>query len=132
MSLLTSLHIDSGGTLNVRDVMKLVRMLQGRELDQIREAYAENEEDKQALEERMAKALAKSQSTTLELLHDIPDADIAVPESDLFIYKLNPVTQDGDLEREHQHPEGQVPRHNLCRFRTPLLQGNCRADLGQD
>ncbi|CAK0807856.1 unnamed protein product [Prorocentrum cordatum] len=54
--------------------------------------------DEAELEEKMASTLAKSQATTLELLHDIPDADIAVPESDLFIYKLNPVTQDGDLE----------------------------------
>merc|ERR1719421_183670 len=46
----------------------------------------------------MAKTLAKSQATTLELLHDLPDADIEVPENDLFVTCLNPVTQDGDLE----------------------------------
>eukprot|EP00928_Gymnodinium_smaydae_P014918 TRINITY_DN15476_c0_g1_i2.p1 TRINITY_DN15476_c0_g1~~TRINITY_DN15476_c0_g1_i2.p1 ORF type:complete len:441 (+),score=118.07 TRINITY_DN15476_c0_g1_i2:194-1516(+) len=58
----------------------------------------EDAEDEAELNERMAKALAKSQSTTLELLHDLPDADIAPPDNDLFIANLNPATQDGDLE----------------------------------
>lgn len=58
----------------------------------------ENEEDEAKLQERMASTLAKSQATTLELLHDLPDADIAPPDTDIFIAKLNPVTQDGDLE----------------------------------
>lgn len=58
----------------------------------------EGEVEEAELNERMAKTLAKSQATNLEILHDIPDADIAPPDSDLFIYKLNPITQDGDLE----------------------------------
>lgn len=58
----------------------------------------ENAEDEAELEEKMAKTLAKSQATTLELLHDLPDAEIEVPENDLFVTCLNPVTQDGDLE----------------------------------
>lgn len=58
----------------------------------------EDAEDEAELQERMALTLAKSQATTLELLHDLPDADIIPPDSDLFIAKLNPVTQDGDLE----------------------------------
>jgi len=58
----------------------------------------EDAADEAELEERMAKTLAKSQATTLELLHDLPDADIAPPDNDLFVYKLNPITQDGDLE----------------------------------
>lgn len=58
----------------------------------------ENEGDEAELSERMAKALSKSQATTLELLHDLPDADIAPPDNDLFIANMNPATQDGDLE----------------------------------
>jgi len=58
----------------------------------------EDAEDEAELQERMAVTLAKSQACTLELLHDLPDADIIPPDSDLFIAKLNPVTQDGDLE----------------------------------
>jgi len=58
----------------------------------------EDAEDEAELQEKMATTLAKSQATTLELLHDLPDADITPPDNDLFIYKLNPITQDGDLE----------------------------------
>eukprot|EP00929_Paragymnodinium_shiwhaense_P015175 TRINITY_DN12321_c0_g1_i2.p1 TRINITY_DN12321_c0_g1~~TRINITY_DN12321_c0_g1_i2.p1 ORF type:complete len:443 (-),score=97.32 TRINITY_DN12321_c0_g1_i2:88-1416(-) len=58
----------------------------------------EDQEEEAELQERMAKALAKSQSTTLELLHDLPDADIAPPDNDIFVANLNPATQDGDLE----------------------------------
>jgi peptidyl-prolyl cis-trans isomerase-like 4 len=55
-------------------------------------------EDEAELQEKLAKTLAKSQATTLELLHDLPDAEIEVPDSDLFVTCMNPVTQDGDLE----------------------------------
>lgn len=58
----------------------------------------EDAADEAELQERMAATLAKSQATTLELLHDLPDADITPPDNDLFIAKLNPITQDGDLE----------------------------------
>lgn len=58
----------------------------------------EDAEDEAQLSEQLGKTLAKSQATSLELLHDIPDADIRPPETVLFICKLNPITQDGDLE----------------------------------
>jgi len=58
----------------------------------------EDAEDEAELNEKMAKTLAKSQATTLELLHDLPDAEIEVADNDLFVTCLNPVTQDGDLE----------------------------------
>lgn len=41
---------------------------------------------------------AKARATILEIVGDIPDADIAPPENVLFICKLNPVTTDDDLE----------------------------------
>lgn len=41
---------------------------------------------------------AKARATILEIVGDIPDADIAPPENVLFICKLNPVTNDDDLE----------------------------------
>ncbi|KAK9170919.1 Cyclophilin type peptidyl-prolyl cis-trans isomerase/CLD family protein [Cryptosporidium meleagridis] len=41
---------------------------------------------------------AKSRAITLEILGDIPDADMKPPENVLFVCKLNPVTQDDDLE----------------------------------
>lgn len=41
---------------------------------------------------------AKARATILEIVGDIPDADIAPPENVLFVCKLNPVTNDDDLE----------------------------------
>ncbi|KAH8583299.1 cyclophilin-RNA interacting [Cryptosporidium sp. chipmunk genotype I] len=41
---------------------------------------------------------ARSRAITLEILGDIPDADMKPPENVLFVCKLNPVTQDDDLE----------------------------------
>lgn len=41
---------------------------------------------------------AKARATILEIIGDIPDADIAPPENVLFVCKLNPVTTDDDLE----------------------------------
>lgn len=41
---------------------------------------------------------AKARATILEIVGDIPDAEIAPPENVLFICKLNPVTNDDDLE----------------------------------
>ncbi|KAL3701252.1 hypothetical protein R1sor_019274 [Riccia sorocarpa] len=40
---------------------------------------------------------AHSRAVVLEMIGDIPDADIAPPENVLFICKLNPVTQEEDL-----------------------------------
>lgn len=41
---------------------------------------------------------AKTRATILEIVGDIPDVDIAPPENVLFVCKLNPVTNDDDLE----------------------------------
>ncbi|KAJ1989713.1 Peptidyl-prolyl cis-trans isomerase-like 4 [Coemansia spiralis] len=41
---------------------------------------------------------AKAQALTLEMIGDLPFADIRPPENILFVCKLNPVTQDDDLE----------------------------------
>ena len=35
---------------------------------------------------------------TLEILGDLPDASLKPPENILFICKLNPITQEKDLE----------------------------------
>jgi peptidyl-prolyl cis-trans isomerase-like 4 len=49
-------------------------------------------------EEKAAQMEAKSQAVVLEMLGDLPDADIRAPEDVLFICKLNPITVDEDLE----------------------------------
>lgn len=52
---------------------------------------AEVEEMKQARE-------AQARATILEIVGDLPDAEMAPPENVLFVCKLNPVTTDDDLE----------------------------------
>lgn len=41
---------------------------------------------------------AAARATILEMIGDIPDAEMAPPENVLFVCKLNPVTTDSDLE----------------------------------
>ncbi|KAL2081878.1 hypothetical protein ACEWY4_021696 [Coilia grayii] len=41
---------------------------------------------------------AKTQAILLEMVGDLPDADVKPPENVLFVCKLNPVTTDEDLE----------------------------------
>lgn len=60
----------------------------------------DNTEGKTAAEiaEMLAEKEAKARATILEIVGDIPDADIAPPENVLFVCKLNPVTTDDDLQ----------------------------------
>lgn len=48
--------------------------------------------------ERQAEAEARSRAVVLQMLGDLPDADIKAPDEVLFVCKLNPITQDEDLE----------------------------------
>lgn len=48
--------------------------------------------------EAIADKEAKARATILEMVGDIPDAEMAPPENVLFVCKLNPVTNDDDLE----------------------------------
>jgi peptidyl-prolyl cis-trans isomerase-like 4 len=64
-----------------------------------------DDEDDEALEklqkqqqEEAEKHDAKSRAVVLEMLGDLPDADIRAPENVLFVCKLNAVTEDEDLE----------------------------------
>lgn len=52
----------------------------------------------QEVNEIVAQREAKARATILEMVGDIPDADMAPPENVLFVCKLNPVTTDDDLE----------------------------------
>ena len=51
-----------------------------------------------AAAEEAAAAEARSRATVLEMVGDLPDADVAPPDTVLFVAKLNPVTTDEDLE----------------------------------
>ncbi|KAM0280812.1 hypothetical protein ACHAQH_003842 [Verticillium albo-atrum] len=50
------------------------------------------------IEKRRRDREARAQALTLEMMGDLPFAEVAPPENILFVCKLNPVTTDGDLE----------------------------------
>ena len=47
---------------------------------------------------KQAEKKAKSQAEVLEMIGDLPHADVEVPKNELFLAKLNKVTEDADLE----------------------------------
>lgn len=50
------------------------------------------------VEEEIKDKEAKARATILEMVGDLPEADVKPPETVLFVCKLNPVTTDEDLE----------------------------------
>ncbi|KAK1805564.1 hypothetical protein P4O66_019845 [Electrophorus voltai] len=54
--------------------------------------------DAEELDELIKEKEAKTQAILLEMVGDLPDADVKPPENVLFVCKLNPVTTDEDLE----------------------------------
>jgi peptidyl-prolyl cis-trans isomerase-like 4 len=58
----------------------------------------EEETDPAALEKLRREREARAQALTLEMVGDLPFAEVKPPENVLFVCKLNPVTQDEDLE----------------------------------
>lgn len=50
------------------------------------------------IHEMLQEREAQARATILEIVGDLPDADVAPPENVLFVCKLNPVTSDDDLE----------------------------------
>ncbi|CDJ39990.1 RNA recognition motif-containing protein, putative [Eimeria tenella] len=61
------------------------------------EALSDEELDEIMAIEKVDQKEAEARKVTLEILGDIPDADMAPPENVLFVAKLNPATQDDDL-----------------------------------
>ncbi|KAG0644063.1 cyclophilin-like domain-containing protein [Tuber brumale] len=55
------------------------------------------EGDPEAAEKLRREREARAQALTLEMVGDLPFADVKPPENILFVCKLNPVTQDEDL-----------------------------------
>ncbi|KAF1808903.1 cyclophilin-like protein [Eremomyces bilateralis CBS 781.70] len=56
------------------------------------------EMDQEALENLRREREARAQALTLEMMGDLPFAEVKPPENILFVCKLNPVTRDEDLE----------------------------------
>eukprot|EP00743_Colponemidia_sp_Colp-15_P004025 GILK01004339.1.p1 GENE.GILK01004339.1~~GILK01004339.1.p1 ORF type:complete len:495 (-),score=83.96 GILK01004339.1:158-1564(-) len=61
------------------------------------EDITEDTRPDEEIKAELEKKEAKSQAVLLEMIGDLPDADIKPPENILFVCKLNPVTQDEDL-----------------------------------
>lgn len=62
-------------------------------MDKLAQTKSESE-----LKAEKAEAEAKGRSMVLEMLDDLPEADIEPPKNVLFVCKLNAVTQSDDLE----------------------------------
>jgi peptidyl-prolyl cis-trans isomerase-like 4 len=58
----------------------------------------EEEVDEAAMEKLRREREARAQALTLEMVGDLPFAEVKPPENVLFVCKLNPVTHDEDLE----------------------------------
>lgn len=54
--------------------------------------------DEGAATEAAERLKAQSSASVLEIIGDLPDADVAPPDNVLFVCRLNPVTQADDLE----------------------------------
>lgn len=54
--------------------------------------------DPEEIEKRAREREAKAHALTLEMIGDLPFAEVKPPENVLFVCKLNPVTRDEDLE----------------------------------
>lgn len=59
---------------------------------------ADHEEKKNRLQQVEEEREARSRAEVLEMIGDIPDADMKPPDNVLFICKLNPITEAEDLE----------------------------------
>ncbi|KAJ1664452.1 Peptidyl-prolyl cis-trans isomerase-like 4 [Coemansia sp. RSA 1646] len=55
-------------------------------------------EDREMAEKRRREQEAKAQALTLEMIGDLPYADVKPPDTVLFVCKLNAITRDDDLE----------------------------------
>ncbi|KAL0083448.1 RNA binding protein [Phycomyces blakesleeanus] len=58
----------------------------------------EEQGDPQEIENRRREREARAHALTLEMVGDLPFAEVKPPEDVLFVCKLNPVTRDEDLE----------------------------------
>ncbi len=58
---------------------------------------AEKVKSREELEEEMRMREGRSRALILEMIGDLPSADLTPPDNVLFVCKLNPVTKDSDL-----------------------------------
>lgn len=77
----------------VRDKYDVERLADDEDLNDPNEGKTDEQ-----INEEIRVAEAKSRAVVLEMLNDLPDADVVPPDNVLFVCKLNPVTRDEDLE----------------------------------
>ncbi|OMH83347.1 Peptidyl-prolyl cis-trans isomerase-like 4 [Zancudomyces culisetae] len=75
-----------------KEILASIRIGEDEDLEQ------ENQVDPEQLERLTKEKEAQAQALTLEMIGDLPFAEVAPPENILFVCKLNPVTRDEDLE----------------------------------
>ena len=80
----------SSSPLPSKAQLATVRIADDEELD--------DEHDEEALDKLRREREARAQALTLEMVGDLPFAEVKPPENVLFVCKLNPVTQDEDLD----------------------------------
>lgn len=85
--------IPDASPIPTRDIHDVERLADDDDLDDRFKGLTEQE-----IEEQLQAKEAESRAVVLEMIGDIPDADIKPPENILFVAQLNPITTDEDLE----------------------------------
>lgn len=91
---LKGLIIPSESPKIIKDTIEYNRLEDDMNVD----AIFKDQQTEEKIKEKLALQQARNEALVLELLEDLPDADIKPPENVLFVCQLNPVTQDDDLE----------------------------------
>eukprot|EP01137_Pigoraptor_chileana_P003388 Opistho-2@43496 len=86
------LPIPDRSPLPTKEQLATVRLGEDEEVDPNKDKSLDK------IDELLREKEARAQAQILEMVGDIPDADVAPPENVLFVCKLNPVTTNEDLE----------------------------------
>ncbi|KAJ8652529.1 peptidyl-prolyl cis-trans isomerase-like 4 [Lichtheimia ornata] len=84
------LQVPDESPLPTKEQLESMRIAEDEEI--------EEQGDPEEIEKRRKAREAKAQALTLEMVGDLPFAEVKPPENVLFVCKLNPVTRDEDLE----------------------------------
>ncbi|KAI9361044.1 cyclophilin-like domain-containing protein [Pilaira anomala] len=84
------LQVPDQSPLPTKEQMESMRIADDEDIEEIG--------DPEEIEKRAREREAKAHALTLEMIGDLPFAEVKPPENVLFVCKLNPVTRDEDLE----------------------------------
>ncbi|KAI7865834.1 cyclophilin-like domain-containing protein [Spinellus fusiger] len=84
------LVVPDASPVPTKEQMASMRIAEDEEIEEVG--------DPEEIENRRREREAKAHTLTLEMVGDLPFAEVKPPEDVLFICKLNPVTRDEDLE----------------------------------